>query len=292
MTPRHISKSIIKSTFVQTLNYFKYNPLLFTPFAIFASFEFVAIFILYFSYHYPLSLIFGPPIRAFWGEQFLYYPFSLLLLPKLVSLARMALIVVLGSFLTGMAVQIVLDIHNRRRIKLTRSFAPAIKKYVSLFIVVFNYTALFYFITKLIKLLLTKYFATGHTQLLFLKPATWMGSVLSGVNLAIAILIQSAFIYAIPILIIEKEKLLTSIIKSLLLFKKLLVPTIFLVGVPMLIYVPIIVLTYNSAFLIDRLSPVFVVLVLILGTIISSLLIDPLVTVATTVLYLENRLKS
>jgi hypothetical protein len=129
----------------------------------------------------------------------------------------------------------------------------------------------------------------GHRQLLFFGPGIWLGPILSVIDFLLALFIQSAFIYAIPVLIIGQEKLIQSIGKSFLLFKKLFIPTLILVGLPMLIYIPILVLSYNTAFLIDKLFPEFILVVLFLSTIVSSLVIDPLITVSTTLLYLTQK---
>ena len=90
-------------------------------------------------------------------------------------------------------------------------------------------------------------------------------------------------------MIIEKEKLVKAIIKSFVLFKEKFIPTIILVGLPMLFYIPIIALDYNAAFLIYNVFPESILLVSFLGQIISTLVIDPLVTIPTTILYLRHK---
>jgi hypothetical protein len=245
--------------------------------------------LIYLAPRMPLKIIFGPPIRTFWGEIFLHYPANFLLIPKLTNLARMGLSILLGSVLTGMAVTLIYDIYTKKKVSLDTAFLTAVKKYLSLFTVVFLLTALFYFIEKFLTISLIKYFRAGHIKLLFLNKGLWLGPILICLNSLMAIIIQAAFIYAIPILMIEKEKTFKAIIRSFVLFKKLAVPTIILVGLPMLFYIPILVLSYNSAFLIDKIFPEFVILVSFLGILISSLVIDILVTVSTTNLYLINK---
>lgn len=239
----------------------------------------------------PLRLILGPPIRTFWGERFLHYPFNFLLLPKLLNLSRMALAVVFSSLLTGAAVAMVFDVYSKKHPKLSACLKSGLKRYIHLFAIVLIFTGLFYFLGKIITQGLLKYFMAGHTRLLFLRAGIWMGPILTCINFLLALLIQSAFIYAIPILMIEEEKLIKSIVKSFILFKKLFIKTLILVGLPMLLYIPIMVLLNNSAFLISNVFPESILLVLILGGIISSLIIDPIVTISTTFLYLMNKEK-
>jgi len=281
--------SIIKKSYSLTFDALKKHRALLLPFVIFIAFELAALLFFYLIPRMPLRPIFGPPIRTFWSERFLHYPLNFLLLIKLASLSRMFLSVLIGSLTTAMAVFIVFDIHNKKAINVKSSFMGSLKKYAALFAIVFIFTALFYFLAKLVTVGLLKYFIAGHTKLLFLKAGLWLGPILTVLNFIIAILIQGAFIYAIPILLIEKQRLIPAIAKSFVLFKNLFLPTVILIGLPMLLYVPILVLGSNAGFLIDKVFPEFVLLVLILGAIVSSLIIDPLVVVSTTFLYLTKR---
>lgn len=289
MDPQKTHTPSIKEVYNATVKSLKNHPILFAPFIIFFLFDFLALSVLYLAPRMPLKLIFGPVIRTLWSERFLHYPLNFFLLPKLTSLARMALSVLFGSLLTAMAVAIVFDIYHKKHLKLAASFKFALKRYIDLFIIVFIFTILFYVAQKIISAGLFRYFMSGHTKLLFLGPRLWLGPFLLCLNFILAILIQSVFIYAIPILLIEKEKLLKSILKSFVLFKKLFIPTLILVGLPMLAYVPIVILSYNPAFLMDRLFPEIILWVLFLGSVISALVIDPLVTVSAAWLYLINR---
>jgi hypothetical protein len=289
MTHHKSELTSAKKAFSSAVKSVKTSPALFIPFLIFAAAESASLIFVYLIPRAPFRAVFGPPIKAFWGEAFLHYPTNFLLLPKLASLVRMSLTVVLGSLLTGMAVNAVFNLHEKRHINLTGSLKSAFKKYVELFIIVLVFTLLFYFLGKIILKGLLGYFRFGHSRLLFLPAATWMGPILTVLNFIFAIFLQSAFVYAIPILIIEKQRLLESITKSFSLFKKLFVPTLILAGLPTLIYIPIIILINNNAFLIDKVFPEFVLIVLFLGTMVSSLIIDPVITVSTTLLYLAQK---
>lgn len=291
MSSQETSISLIKKVYNHTLKSLKNNPALFLPFFIFAVFEFIALIFIYLAPRAPLNKVFGPPIRVFWGEGFLHYPVNFLLLPKLAFLSRMFLYIFLGSLLTGMAVAIISDIHHKKHLNLKACFKTALKNYIYLFTIVFIISVLFYFLVKITNIALVRYFIAGHRQLLLLSAKMWLGPLSIAINFIFGLLIQSIFIYAIPLLIIANEKFNKAIIKSFALFKGLFIPTIILVGLPMLIYIPIIVLQYNSAVLINKLFPESVLYVLICGIIISALAIDPLVTISTTQLYLINKEK-
>lgn len=265
--------------FISTLQTLKERPAVYLPFLIFAVFEFLGLTLVFYAPRMPVRQVLGPPIITLWGERFLHYPENFLLLAKLESLFRMGLSVVIGSILTGYAVAVL----YRKPLKNT------LKKYSSLFLIVLMVTALFYILTKTLTIVLAKYFIAGHAKLLFLKSGIWMGPILTILTLNIGILIQSIFTYAIPQLIIGEEKFIKSVLKSFMFFKKNLAVTIVLVGFPMLFYIPIIVLNYNTAFLVYNLFPEFILLVVISSIIVSSLIIDPLITISTALLYLHNK---
>jgi len=279
----------LKRVYDRTTQAIKNNPVLLLPFAAFAAFEFITLIIIYLAPRMPLKLLLGPPIRALWGEKFLHYPVNFILLPRLISLARIGLTVVIGSFLTGVATILVFNIYRKTKINLKNVFNLALKKYVSLFAIVLLFTLVFYFLDKITTKLLIKYFVSGHSRLLFLGPKIWLGPALACLNFTLAVIVQSAFVYAIPILLIEGETLTKAVLKSILLFKKLFLKTIILVGLPMLIYIPIITLQSEPAFLITRLFPEAVLLMSILSLIICSLVIDLSITLTTTHLYLMHK---
>lgn len=289
MTYQVAGKSSIKKAYSNTFQSLKKHSILLKPFIIFGLIDLAALLLIYFGVRMPLRLVFGPIIRTFWGEAYLHYPDNFMLLPKLVSLSRMALTIIFGSFLTGVAVAIVFGIYNKKEIKLKDAFKAALKQYSSLLIVVLIFTLGFYFLIKLVGIGLVKYFLAGHRRLLFLNAGLWLGPILLALNFMLALLIQSAFVYAIPLLIIEKQKLTNAILGSFLLFKRLFFPTLILVGLPMLAYIPIILLNANPGFLIERAFPEFVLWVSFFGCVISALVIDPLVTITTAFLYLINR---
>jgi len=279
----------LKDIYSKAIQSAKGNPLVFLPFAIFAVFEFITLIVIYLAPRMPLKLLLGPPIKAIWGEKFLHYPLNFILIPKLASLAKIGLTVILGSLLTGVATLLIYNIYKKTKIDLKEVFKSALKKYVSLFAIVLLFTLIFIFLDKIASKLLIKYFVSGHTRLLFLGPKIWLGPILLCLNFILAITVQSAFVYAIPVLLIEKETLTKAILKSFILFKKLFLKTIILVGLPMLIYIPILILQSNSAFLITRLFPEAVLLVSILSLIVSSLAVDLLITLSTTNLYLMHK---
>ena len=288
MNLQNSSLATTKKAFKESWLALKNNRVIFIPFLIFAIVDLVSLFILFLAPRMPLRLALGPIIRTIWSETFLHYPANFILLQKLSFLSRLALSVLIGSLLTGMAVSIIQSIFYKRPVELKKSFLSALKIYFSLFLVTLIVTGLFYFTGKAMSFVLAKYFSR-HARLLFIGARIWFGPVSMALNFLIALFIQALFIYAIPLLIIEKMKFKKAIARSFVLLKKLFIPTILLIGLPMLLYIPIIVMEYNTVFLIEKFIPEIILVILMTGIIINSLLIDPLITAATTLLYLKKK---
>lgn len=295
MNSDRIALPTLSKAYKNTVKSIKDYPVILIPFAIFALVELVVLCLIFLSPRMPFKLIFGPPIRTFWGEIYLHYPANFLLLPKLASQAKMVLSVILSSVLTATAIFLVADINNKKRPNLAGALKGAFKKYIYFFAVFFIVTVLFYALIKFIDksfINFIRYLASTHRKFLFLKYASLVEIFIITIHFIIAIFIQSLFIYALPILIIGKEKLFKSIIKSFVFFKGFFFKTLILVGLPMLLYIPMIALNQNTNFLINKFFPEIILLVSFLNIIISSLIVDPIVTVSTTFLYLAHSEKS
>lgn len=267
--------SLIGKVYSLTIQSFQKNPKIYLPFVIFALIEFMALMLLYLGPRPPLRALLGPPIAAIWGEKFLHYPVNFLLLPKLAYYSRTCLCVVFSSLLTGLAVAMTYK----------RPLNSVYKKYVSLFLIVLIMTVIVFLGVKVITASLLKYFYAGHSKLLFLGPDIWFGPILTVLNFTVAILVQAPFTYAIPILIAGDQKFFKAIVQSFLVFKRYFLVSLFLVGLPMLFYIPVVVLYNNTTFLIDKFFPETILLVAILSGIVNSLVIDPLMTISTALLY-------
>jgi len=250
--------------------------------------ELIVLGVFYFAPRMPLRLVLGPPIRTFWGEQFLHFPLNFLLLPKLVSNSKVVLAVAFGSFCTCMAVSFIYELYQKKHLKFVQSAKLALNKYISAFCVVLLVYALYFLILKLFAFGLMKYFSL-HRKLLFLSAGVWFGPVISVINIMVGVATQLLFTFAIPLLVVEQKKLLRAIGGSLVLLKKLFIPAFLLTAIPVIAYLPLLVLDYKMAFIMDRTFPEIVLVLLTVSTIFATLVLDPLITCSTTILYLMHR---
>lgn len=289
MTAQETSVSLVKKVYSKSFSFLKACPNFFSPFILLVSFEFLALIILFLAPRSPLSIVLGPPIRTFWHEKFLHYPLNFFLLPKLVSHARMVLAILLGSLTSGMAVAIAAAIYNNKITKTTSALKVSIKKYLSLFTVLLIVNIGYFILTKLLTIGLIKYFSAGHAKLLFIGPKLWLGLIFTALLFILAGIIQALFIYSIPAIIIDNKRVFKAIGMSLGLFFKFFIPTLILVFIPLLLYIPVIVLSSKGIFLMDKFFPEIILLIEALGIIVTTLIIDPIVTMSTTVLYLIKK---
>ncbi|HNX82546.1 MAG TPA: hypothetical protein PKL77_10435 [Candidatus Omnitrophota bacterium] len=275
--------------FASTIQSFRNHPQLFLPFVVFFILEIVVLLFVFIIPRDPIVKLFGPPIRTLWGEGFLHYPFNFILLPKLASLSRLVLTVFAGSFTTGWAVFLVWALYQKKTLRISESASEAFKRYMSLFFVVLTVTLVLYFFGKLIGIGLLKYFGAGHAKLLFIPARVWLGPIEACIGFILSIVVQAIFIYAVPILLLNNDKPIRSLARSVGMFRRLPVVTTLLVFFPILLYVPIIVLLSNTQFLIGRVFPEFVLLVLCAGSVITSLVIDPFITVASAFIVIKDK---
>jgi len=261
------------------------------PFVVFALVELALLFLIYVIPRQPFVNALGPIVKAFWGERFLHYPANFLLLPRLASLMRNFLSIFLGPLVTAMAVFMVAGAVRGKAITLGKSLRQAFAKYLSVFLVILCVTALFFGMLKFSAWALAKYFISGHKALLGLSPQLWLGPILIVINLGFVILIQGLFIYSVPLIMLENFKLIKALGASCVIFFKLFFSTVTLILLPLLFFIPVIVLQYNTALIINRFVPEYVLYIAVAAVLVNSLIVDLFITATTTVLYLENKEK-
>jgi hypothetical protein len=284
MNPQNQTPSL-KNAYTYTFRAIRNNPEFFWPFFIFALLESAFLVLLFLAPRMPLRLVLGPPIRTFWGERFLHYPVNFLLLPKLSSLSRMFLSVMFGSLLTGAAVSMAVNVFTKGKARFIDSLKTALKKYLVLFAIILVVTVLFYLTMRFTSTALVKYFIRGHRTLLFIPAALWLGPLAVIINLGMATVIQALFVYAIPALMAENQRFINCLFRSFVTFKNLCIPTLVLIALPILAYLPIIVLNYNAAFIIRKAFPELILVILLTGVFVSALVVDLLITLSTAFLY-------
>ncbi len=259
----------------KTVKTFKENPIIFVPFIIVGVFEGIALSLIYLVPRWPLSVVLAPPIRTFFGERFLHYPLNLILIPKLFNYAHIACSLIIGVLMTGMVISMLNDARQGLKPAILPNLVRAIKRYLGL--------AAIWLVAFVIMMFLFK----GPSRLLHLKQPLQM-QILFYVTFLIGIFIQIAFIYAMPAVVIENKKFFAAIKRGMSIFKQNFLPSLVLVGLPSLLFIPLMILKSRAPLFMGKFFPEIVLFILGLGVVVT-VLIDCLITCSTTVLFLGQK---
>jgi len=256
-----------------TLGILQKHPKVLVPFVIAGIANGLALYLLFLAPQRPVSYVLAPPVRAFFGERFLHYPFHLFLLPKLLYYAQILVSASVGILMTGVAIGMLKDVKAGLRCGLFRNLFISLKRYFGLLGI--------WMVIFLITFPLTRVYKVVDLN------ESLLGLV-SYVIYLVAIFIQFIFIYAMPALIIEKRNILSSIKRGLWFLKRFFFPTLLLVMVPVLLYLPVMLLKQNLGQLVNKFFPEIIVIVLGAGIFIT-LIIDILTTACPTVIFLKEK---
>lgn len=264
------------------------KPKVLLPFCFLAIIETLTLYVLASSPHFPVNLILAPPIRRIWGEVYLHYPYIYELLPRMFYWAKIVVAIFVGSITSGMAVYMVFLLQKKEALDLKSVFFSVLKRYVSLFLLAIILFTCVHFLLKQTPLLLIKYFQAKHLKLLFLGPKFWFNIFMPVFNFFLTVILQCLFVYSIPFIVIKGKKFISAIISGIRLFGRLALKTFFIVLVPMCLYIPVVILTGGMAFLADKFFPEVIIFILFLGVVVGTIIVDSLVTLATTLVFIEE----
>lgn len=252
-------------------------PIILLPFIIVGLFDAFSLLLLYLAPQAPISFVFAPPIRAFWGERFLHYPLNFVLMPRLFGFAHIINTAIIGVLMTGLAIGMLSEAKGGNKPRALPNLILAFKKYF----IIFAIWLLMYILATLvykIPPLFLKFSSKAVFQIVFY------------LCFLIVVLIEVIFIYAIPATIIERRGLISAIKRGMLLSKSYFLTTIILVAIPSLLYIPIVFLKAKSVALMVRLFPEIVLIILGIG-IVVTVLIDCIVTCSIATLFINQERK-
>lgn len=260
----------------QVLEVFKSNPTIVLLFFVLALIDLAALLALFLSHSSPFSAVLGPVIRRFFGEQYLHYPANFELLPKIYGYAHLVIVTVIGILITGIVVKKIEAYYGQqgKNPSSVEVLGPVIRKYLLLVIVFLVTYFIGAFIVKLLMPLVPKTLVTQFIALFIL-----------------GLFVQALFAFLIPAILIADEGFFKSLVQGFLLGIRKLPFTMGLISLPILV---MIVLSFFKS-----LAPVFVrgdfpdiVLVILIAGVFVSMIVDMLITSATTILYLKARSES
>lgn len=256
-----------------SLSLLRKHYILLAPFLLTAIAQVVVLYVLYILPRRPLVGILGPPVRAFFGELYLHYPHHIFLLPKLFYYARLCLGASVGILMTGMAIGMLWEANGGKKIRIVGNFAVALRRSLSLLAIWLTVFIISFVFNRLIQKI-----TSG------MQPSI----ALSCLQYIVAIIPQILFVYAMPSVIIEKNRFFKSIMRSFAVFKKFFGLTVILIFVPALLYIVTIILNYNAPAFINSFSPEFLIVLLSIE-IVFSFIIDVFATVPPVLVFLKQK---
>ncbi len=256
------------------------------PFFVIVLLELIGIAALFIAIQPPLVKYITPIVMRFWGQQFLHYPFNLLLLSQLFNYLQIVLAVVIGTFASGLTISNVFQYSQTEQFSYKISFKKTLFKYVNLIIITILVFFAIKFAYSIEKKVLIKIMMKGQS-FLGLRREDW--SMLFMVFGVIAAgFVQSLFVFTHTAIMIDNKNFITAIFRNIAFVFKNLFAACVLVIIPLLTYIPVTLLKGNLFELMRRTTPEIVFAVLVLGVFISFF-INVLITISTTNAYLLIR---
>ena len=279
--------SHIRSIFSKSINALRQNSIIFLPFAIIAFLELLGLEILYFSSRFPLSIIFGPPIRRLFGESYLHYPFNFIIIPKLQYNLQVVISIFLGGLLTAALMHMVYRISQVNQPNFKVSLKAVFKNYFTFLLIISLTLFLFFTWMNLHNLVLKKLLVLKLGKIFKLFIKAWIISY-PFINFFFAILIQSLLVFAIPVAIVKEGRFFKALKEGLVFLKGRFVITFLLILLPSLVYFPIIILKNNLGILMDKTFPEMTLWVIGLGSILS-LFVETFISTCIITYYLNDK---
>ncbi len=263
---------------------FEHKEILF-PFSMIALIQIFVLEILYFLPRYPLSLFFSPIIRKLYGEAYLHYPFNFMIMPRIFQNLQIPLYIVVNSFFVGMAIAIIARINSDQKMDTKEVMKDTFRGYIH--IICCAVIALVF--VKGFFLLFGKIYARASiigatTGIKFLiKRVILIGAPYW--NLLLSVVVSTLLAYVIPIIIIDRSKIVGALINNFKTLRGSFMFTFIIVLIPTLLYVPVLLLRKSlPTNIIPELHAVIIVL-----SIVVMIIIDAISYTALTTYYLLKK---
>ncbi|MDD5258535.1 MAG: hypothetical protein PHD29_01045 [bacterium] len=278
--------SIIKATLQSWRKY----PELFKPFLCLMLLEILGLALLYYSPQQPVSLLLGPPIRAFYGEAALHYPYNLAMLPRIFSRWQLFTILFFDCLFTGIAISMYNQKSKNKSMRFGKNFKIAVNRYWPLLGYSIAVTLPLYLAGYILKILIEDKLIAGQGYLLGMGQFKWSMSMLV-FNLCIQVFWQTLLIYIPIVIIIENKGFRDAALESLRLVRNYLLVSVLLVALALAPFGVV-----NELFkifnlrLMDKFTPEITILIIVL-IILIKFFMNSMITISTTILFLSEKEK-
>ncbi len=223
----------------------------------------------------PLAHFWALPVGGVSPEYLGHYPTHLLLLQPILGRIEIFLEIVLKCIFHGATVYLVARAMRRGKPSLPRSFSEAGRRYPRLLVVsvissLAVYAAVF----------LGVYLSSGRVG--------WAGYALLGGGIAVGLAVQSLFVYAIPLIMIDNASATSALASGISLSLKTYTKTLLIVALPFMLTVPTILLDIKAEMIALELSPDFMIFNHVASRV-MELVSTYLITASATVIFLARK---
>ncbi|MFH0731619.1 MAG: hypothetical protein V2A72_01705 [Candidatus Omnitrophota bacterium] len=276
----------LRKNWVSAFDLLKAKPIILLPFIITAFFECLAVELIYFSSRKPLSIIAGPVIRKFYGEASLHYPGNVIILPNIFYYLQILIYIFIAVFLTGVSINIFRNVKEGLPLRTNAFIKNALKRCGAFLSFGILMIILLFLLKKADLFIFNKLARLAAKQ----APRFVGRAYFSGASLflfASNIILQTFFILALPIMVMQKSPLVKALGKSISLGFRRFFSLFALILVPSLLFLPIALLKSNATQLAQMTFPEITVAITLLG-IVLTIFIDSFVIVCASQFLLDT----
>jgi hypothetical protein len=264
------------------------NPVIFSPFMTMAFIQLLLLEILYFAPRYPLSVFFGPLIRHQWGELYVHFPFFLSRLASLYDLIHIPIYLLLGGFFTAGAIRIIFHINTGMKTGLKSALKEVWPQYIHVVIFAIISLSLYYGLQQGYGQLVNRAMQIRSESGFFYMMKVFVIQGAPFVYLLMSVFVTGLLAFVLPVIVIDQKKIFPAFMDNFKLLKRTW-PLIFLVVfIPMLLYIPILLMRLYFTIWIDTFLPVLRYTILMLG-IIVMMFIEAVIYTSVTTYYLIDK---
>jgi len=237
-------------------------PKIFLPFIILILLDTSLLIFLFLSHLPLLSPLLEPPIKVFFGEIYLHYPYKLILLPTIFDYCELVVVLIFAPLMTGMTVAMVYQAKEGNSPKFWSNLWLAMKNYLILLGLWIIVTIIVFSIFQLGRFLILKFYTEEIAK--FIHIPTWrMFPLTQYACFLFTLIMETFFAFCIPAVMIEKKKILGSIKTSFKISSVVFLPTFILISLPTIFNVIIVLIKQKILIqLMDKFFPevVFVIM--------------------------------
>lgn len=274
--------NILRSSITTLMN----NKIILYPFFLIICVQFLILEILYFAPQFPLNKFFGPLISKLWSESFLHYPNYFLLLPKLFQYSQFFIYIFLNGFLIGIAILAIKTINDGKKVTYNKILTASLSSYLHILILSFiTFFLIMLFIKGYGNLIdRAEQIRSTNGHFYWIKRIVIDGAAY--INLIISVFVSTVFAYTLPIIMIEKKKIFSSILLNFQSLRGTFCVTFLVILLPSLFFIPILLLR-SSIPSIPAIPEIRLVILSL--SIVTTVLIDAIIYTALTSVYLLQK---